>query len=262
MTADPHAEFTLKSLREKPGLEEQFWSQKQRIWPGFMFEDLVSNKIWHHLGEDFDSYQLYLCDKDDKPVAVCHSIPVEWDGTLEDLPIGWATGFQRGVDGHRLGIVPNTLMALEVAIQPEYQGQGISYRMVKGIRQVAEAHGHQAVIVAVRPSLKSRYPLTPMTRYVRWLRSDGAPFDPWLRVHWRCGGEILKVANPSMVIEAPIADWERWAGLALPENGEYVIDGALAPVEIDRTMDVGRYVEPNVWVHHPLKTERLRGSTD
>ena len=92
---------------------------------------------------------------------------------------------------------------------------------------------------------------------MRWQREDGAPFDPWLRAHWRLGAEILKVAHPSMVIEANIDEWEEWTGLQFPESGDYVISGALVPIQIDCEMNLGRYIEPNVWVHHPLTTERL-----
>ena len=129
--------------------------------------------------------------------------------------------------------------------------------MLKAARSLAEENEFQAMIVAVRPSFKPQYPLTPMERYVRWTREDGAPFDPWLRAHWRVGAEILKVAHPSMVIEGTVDEWERWTGMAFPESGDYVVPDALTPIQIDRTMNVGRYVEPNVWVHHPITTERI-----
>jgi hypothetical protein len=106
--------------------------------------------------------------------------------------------------------------------------------------------------------MKARYPLTPMERYAWWQRPDGAPFDPWLRVHWRCGGELLKVAHPSMLIEGTVAEWESWSGMRFPDSGDYVVPGALCPVQMDVHADVGRYVEPNVWVHHPITTARLR----
>ena len=99
-------------------------------------------------------------------------------------------------------------------------------------------------------------PDTPQSEW-RWQQEDGAPFDPWLRVHWRSGGEFLKVAHPSMLIEESLDDWEEWTGMKFPESGDYVIPDALVPVQIDRQMNVGRYVEPNVWVHHPIATQRL-----
>ncbi len=250
--------FKIQTLQENPALADLFWPQKERIWPGFMFEDVVSNKLWHYVSGAFKQFQLYLLDESEQPIAVCQSIPLIWDGSMDGLPIGWNDILVRAAADYEAGREPNTLSAIEIAIQPEYHGQGVSYRMLNAIRDHAKEHGFQAVIVAVRPSHKSRYPITPMARYVRWQRPDGTPFDPWLRVHWRVGGEILKVAHPSMVIEGSIADWETWTGLQFPESGEYVVPGALVPIEIEREMDIGRYIEPNIWVHHPITTKPLR----
>ncbi|MCB9140064.1 MAG: GNAT family N-acetyltransferase [Caldilineaceae bacterium] len=247
----------LATLADDATLAERFWPQKQRIWPGYMFEDWTSNRMWSALHDFFADFQLYLLDEDGNPIAVAQSAPLVWDGTVAGLPVGWDRALQQAADGQRAGLTPNTLNALEIAVKPEWQGQGVSYRMVKALRARAEAAGFQAVIVAVRPSWKDRYPLTPMARYVRWQREDGTPFDPWLRVHWRCGGEILKVAHPSMVIEGSIAQWEAWTEMAFPDSGEYIVPGALAPVEMDLFMDIGRYVEPNIWVHHPITTARI-----
>jgi hypothetical protein len=38
--------------------------------------------------------------------------------------------------------------------------------------------------------------------------------------------------------------------MTLPEDGTYVVPGALAPVEVRD--GVGRHVEPNVWVVHTV----------
>jgi hypothetical protein len=40
--------------------------------------------------------------------------------------------------------------------------------------------------------------------------------------------------------------------MAFPESGQYVVEGALVPVEIDRERDRGLYVEPNVWMLHSV----------
>jgi hypothetical protein len=53
-----------------------------------------------------------------------------------------------------------------------------------------------------------------------------------------------------MVIEAPTADWEQWTGLELPDDGDYVITGMLAPLEVRN--GIGRHVEPNLWVRHAV----------
>jgi GNAT superfamily N-acetyltransferase len=257
IVTDEQTKFTATTLADHPGLDQVFWPQKSRIWPEFMFHDVYAATRWRYLGEVFSEFQVYMLNEADQPIAVGHAMPCVWDGTMAGLPVGWADSLVRGVDDYEAGRRPNTLAALEIAIQPEYRGQGVSYQVLDALRALARQHDFQAIIVAVRPSLKSQYPITPMEQYVRWQREDGAPFDPWLRVHWRCGGEILIVAHPSMVIEASVDEWEEWTGLAFPESGDYIVPGALVPIQIDRVMNVGRYIEPNVWVHHPITTKRL-----
>lgn len=249
--------FKIISRREQPLLADVFRIQKERIWPEFMFHDPYSAKYWRYTYEVFDDFQLYLVNEQGEPVAVAQTMPLVWDGSMADLPIGWADSLMRCAMDYEAGRKPDTLAALEIAIQPEYRGQGVSYRMIQAVRDLAENRGLQAVIVAVRPSFKMKYPITPMENYVRWEREDGTPFDPWLRAHWRSGGEILKTADPSLIAEGSIQDWEEWTGMKFPESGEYVIPDALAPIKIDRAMNIGRYIEPNVWVHHPITTHRI-----
>ena len=110
--------------------------------------------------------------------------------------------------------------------------------------------GDPGVIAAVRWPLKD----PPHTRMSSLTRADEV-FDP-LGAHRRSGGEILKVAHPSMVVEGSVDDWETWIGMPVPRKRHSVVPKTLAPVQIDREMNVGRYVEPNV-VHHPITTERI-----
>ena len=89
-------------------------------------------------------------------------------------------------------------------------------------------------------------------RFAAWVREDGLPFDPWLRVHARAGARIVRVCHESMRVSGTVAEWEEWAEMEFPESGDYVVPGALTTVRIDREADLGLYVEPNVWMHHPL----------
>ncbi|MDQ3493891.1 MAG: hypothetical protein M3452_11640 [Chloroflexota bacterium] len=150
------------------------------------------------------------------------------------------------------GTPPDTLGAIQIVVGPGQRGGGPSGRMLEGMRRTAVEHGYRAVIACVRPTLKSAYPLTPIERYVGWTRSDGLPFDPWIRVHVRAGGRIAHASPHSLVITGTIAEWEGWAGMAFPERGAYVVPGALVPVDIDRSADIGTYHEPNVWIVHEL----------
>src|SRR6202171_3687977 len=127
--------------------------------------------------------------------------------------------------------------------------------MVEQMRTVALRHSLRGVILPVRPTMKSTYPLVPMERYVGWKREDGFPLDPWLRVHVRMGARVIKVCSRSMINKAPISVFEEQTGLKFPESGSYPLPNHLAPVKIDREGGYGVYVEPNVWVFHPVSAE-------
>ena len=142
--------------------------------------------------------------------------------------------------------------ALQIALAPAHRGKGLSSVMLDEMRRVALAQGFRDLVAPVRPSSKSRYPLTPMERYVGWTTADGLPFDPWLRVHARAGAETVGVCARSMTIPGTLAEWEEWAEMRFPESGDYVVPGALNPVTIDVEANRGLYVEPNVWIRHRL----------
>lgn len=135
---------------------------------------------------------------------------------------------------------------------PARQGEGLAALMVETMRALCRLHGWDRLIACVRPTLKAAYPLVPIDRYARWTRPDGLPFDPWIRLHVRLGGRIVRCAPASMRIEGSVAEWQTWTGMAFPEGGEYVVPGAAATVSIDREADAGIYLDPNVWLVHDL----------
>ncbi len=71
-------------------------------------------------------------------------------------------------------------------------------------------------------------------------------------MHWRLGAEYLKLAPEALVVMGTVAEWEEWTAMSFPESGEYVVPGALQPITIDRERDTGRYLDPNVWMRHPI----------
>jgi hypothetical protein len=140
-----------------------------------------------------------------------------------------------------------------IVVSRERLGHGISGRAISAMAEVVSRHGLADLVAPVRPTDKHRYPLIPMERYIHWRRDDGLPFDPWIRVHERVGGEILHSASAAMRVTGSVAEWEGWTGIALPESGLYVVPGALVPVELDRERDIGEYIEPACWVHHRVE---------
>ena len=144
------------------------------------------------------------------------TIPFAWDGTLADLPAGIDSMGLRAVDGPG---VANTLSALAGEVLPTYQGGGLSKVIIEVMAAMARSSGLAPLVAPVRPNQKHLYPLTPIERYVAWQRSDGLPFDPWLRVHARLGGKVVRCEPRSMEITAPVQEWEAWTGMAFPEDG-------------------------------------------
>jgi GNAT superfamily N-acetyltransferase len=235
---------------DRPDLREiRFETLAARTFPEYMNHNELGGRYWRRLYDEHPDFQLALLDGD-VLVAELHSVPTPWDGTAEDLPSGWDDAFTRAFESDR---DPTVLCALAISVLPERQGGRLSSRMLNAMREAAGAHGLEALIAPVRPTRKAAYPLIPIQQYAEWRRGDGAHFDPWVRVHERVGGELLGPAPESMVIEAPVTDWERWCAMPFPGDGDYVVPGMLAPLAVRG--GVGRHVEPNVWLRHAPLTE-------
>ena len=146
------------------------------------------------------------------------------------------------------GAEANVLCALVAVVDPRQQGRGLSGHIIGGMAEAAGRAGLECLIAPVRPTWKERHPLVPLEEYMHWTREDGLPFDPWIRLHTRLGAEILAVAERSLDISGSVAEWESWTGMSFPEDGDYVVPGALVPVRFED--GIGRYVEPNVWMRH------------
>lgn len=56
-----------------------------------------------------------------------------------------------------------------------------------------------------------------------------------------------------MTIRGTRAEWEEWTGLKFPQSEPYHIPDALNPMNMDVEKDEGIYIEPNVWMAHPLR---------
>lgn len=233
---------TERPLREHPSFEGI-----HAVWPEFGLHDPIVNRHWDDLYVRAPEFQFYLFDEDgDRVLAEGNAVPVVWDGTVQPAGVDWA------IPQVRLEGPATTLCALQIMIRREAHGRGYSRLMLEAMIALARDHGLDGLVAPVRPTLKHRYPLAPIERYVEWRRPDGLLLDPWLRTHERLGAKVLGVAPASMTIPGTVAQWEAWTGLAFPESGEYVVEGALVPVRIDRERDQGLYVEPNVWMRHPI----------
>jgi GNAT superfamily N-acetyltransferase len=205
-------------------------------FPEFMNHNAMGWRYWGLLYERYPELQIAVLDED-RLAGEVHALRVP---VGDDLPKGWDEAFERGMENDGGNLV--SLLAISVA--GSHRGQGIPALLIDAIREAAGTD----VIAPVRPTLKERYPLTPIERYMEWRRDDGTHFDPWLRTHERVGGSIVAAAPESMLIEAPVEDWHTWTGMTFPEDGTYVVPGMLSVLEVRDGL--GLHVEPNVWVRH------------
>ena len=233
---------------ERPDLSDRADALAAGVWPEYNKHGDVLNRYWGSLGERFPGFQFVLVE-DDEILAQGHMIPCRWDGTLAGLPEGIDDVMRQGME---LEEPPNAASALAIEVLPQHQGRGLAAQMVEAMRAICAAHGLVELIAPVRPTWKERYPLAPIERFAAWTREDGLPLDPWLRLHVRAGGEILKPVERSLRITGTVAEWEAWTGMAFPDSGRYIFPQGLAPLELDREADLGAYWEPNVWVRHPV----------
>ena len=212
---------TLVAVAEQPALRGPMGELNAAAWPEFMLHD---------------------------------GVVAAWDGTDDDLPVGWDDQLLRTVAGMLPGSQPaDTLGALQIVVRPSRQGEGYAGIMLQAMRAIARSRGDRAVIACVRPTHKALYPLTLIERYALWTRDDGLPLDPWIRLHVRLGGRVVRGVPASMTIRGTVAEWCAWTGLEIPESGLYLPAGAAAPVQVDTATDLGVYCDPNVWVVHDLR---------
>jgi len=223
-------------------------------WPEFMMHDSIANENWHELFDRFEEYQFAMLDTETNHMAAMgNSLPFHWDKDLSELPEGgWDWVFLRAIGDDENGVTPNIQSAIQIAIHPDYQSQGLSMRMVKAMDAIGKSKGFNNLVAPVRPNQKSKYQLTSIDDYITWKTDEGLPFDAWLRVHVRAGARIIKPCHQAMTIRGTRAEWEEWTGLKFPQSGEYVVPGALNPMEMDVEKDEGIYVEPNVWMVHEI----------
>jgi len=244
--------YKVCTFEERPDLHNTHMKIGDRVWPEFMGWDAVIREHWDDLDRIFPEYQFVLLE-DNEAVGIANSIPFHLDMPLEELPEeGWDWVVVKGLKDKAADIKPNTLSGLQVAVDTEYQGRGISPVIVREMLSIARQKGYKYMAIPVRPTLKSMYPLIPFANYIRWKTEDGLPFDPWIRVHVKLGARIIKPCYKSMCIKGSISEWEKWTGMKFPETGEYIVEGALTPIKIDCKKDIGEYIEPNVWIVHDI----------
>lgn len=244
-------EIVITTLAERPELIGDL-REFSGSWPKFMQQDRIGNSLMGRVPELFPEHCLLALEGD---VLVAHGRSIPFVFPDEDRAVlpagGWDKALMWGTADHRAGRVPTVASALEISIASSHLGRGLSHEMLATMRRNVQAMGLKTLYAPVRPNGKQDAQ-QPMTEYIQQFREDWLPIDPWLRVHVKAGGEILQVAQTSMVMAGSLDEWRVWTGLPFDRTGEVVVPKALVPVHCDVEHNHAVYVEPNVWVRHNL----------
>jgi GNAT superfamily N-acetyltransferase len=250
----------IATFAERPELRPAvFGAEIQSAVPEFMRHDPAAALYYDNGNLDsYCDYGLVAVDpaEPDRPVARAFSVPFAFPDPArgrEALPDGgWDQVIRWADHDRRQGVRPTAVSALEIMVAPRLQHLGISQAMLTALRDNVRRLGFKALFAPIRPTDKHREPLTPFAEYVERRRADGQPHDAWVRTHLRLDATVVKVAPCSVVIAGTIAEWRQWTGLLFEKSGIAVVPGALSPVHVSLEQDHGIYVEPNLWVRHPL----------
>lgn len=78
----------IATVAERPDLSELGWKLTRDTLPEYNNHGDVLNRYWGRLTEVRPAFQFHLLDGDGEIVARARSIPVRWDGSVDDLPAG------------------------------------------------------------------------------------------------------------------------------------------------------------------------------
>ncbi|WPB87185.1 hypothetical protein [Sediminicoccus rosea] len=242
-------------LSARPDLADALDTPEFRaLWPEFMMHDPAADLRFNAAAfSRYLDFSFAILDpaRPDRPVGRSFAVPFHFTGELPDS--GWDGVIRMAHADAVAGRAPNALSALEITLLPTHRGQGQSAAILRAMRRHAAARGLGHLFAPVRPTAKQHEPFLPMADYLARRTAEGFATDPWVRTHERIGGRVIKIAPTSMVIPGTLAEWRRWTGLPLGASGPVAIEGGLTPLHVSVEQDHAVYVEPNVWIEHPLE---------
>lgn len=252
--------LVVATLAERRDLRQKvFGPEIQSAIPEFLRHDPTAALYYGDAAlSRYLEYALVAVDpaEANRPVARAFCVPFAFgDGTpgREMLPDGgWDAVIRWAHDDHLAQRPPNAVSALEIMVAPRLHRRGVSQVMLAAMRDNIRRLGFRELFAPLRPTEKDKEPLASFAEYAGRRRADGLPFDAWVRTHVRAGATILKPAPRSVVIAGTLAEWRTWTGLPFDRSDPTIVPGALNPVHVSCEQDHAVYVEPNLWVRHPL----------
>lgn len=239
--------YSVTTMAQDPHYGEAISELRSRAWPAFI--DYAEDYHWEELFRRFAEFQFLFVSNGDL-LGICHTLPLFWSGESHCLPDTIEAVIIDAIGCLEINKPANTLAALAIIVSDRCDKLGLTSEILSTVKNLVSENNLQALIVPVRPALKSEYPLIPFEQYIHWKRKDGGAFDPLLRLHWEMGASMLGIASQAITVEGSVEKWKNWTTMDFSESGEYIVDGAQRPVIIDHATNCGTYSDPSLWMLH------------
>jgi hypothetical protein len=250
MTRDPN-DIVVMTRADSPAYAKAAVSIEQIVWRGLGYLDFSASfhDYYYRLLDHFADFQLCLVDRQrDYVVATANCAPLQLDRFGDWPDGGWDWMVQKAwTERDR---APNLLAGLAVSIPAVYRSKGYAAILIRAMKELAVARGLAGPLIAVRPTMKAKFPALPIADYANQTDEHGHSYDSWLRTHIACGGRLEGFCDHSMHVCEPVAFWEIWLNRQFPASGFYDVPDGISQVNIDLENNCGTYTEPNVWVSY------------
>lgn len=221
----------------------------QAAFPPIIQQSAIIKKYWAEIERSFPDHQLFAYNDKEELLGIINSIPFNWNDSLDNLPDrGWDFIVEKGIEDKHKKRKPNTIGGLQIIVPHAHRGKGYSKFLIAELKELKIRKEYENLVIPIRPTLKHNHPQMKMQEFLLE-KKDGWHVDPWIRTHIKCGGEVIKVCEQSMFIEADLGFWSSISTVPLI-NGFNIIQGALNPVYIDMEKKRGEYIEENIWIKY------------
>jgi hypothetical protein len=229
-----------------------------KVWPRYLIEksDIEEPQEPTSLSDEELSKRFRLWGirqkSDSKLVAFASAVLISVDPNAVSYPYdGWRFAFNSYYRGGEV----NCLCLMSANVDPEFRSLKFSSALIRAAKEIAKSLNLSCVLAPVRPTQKSQFPTMLIAEYVEMKTIQGEIYDPWLRTHYKLGGEVLNICSESVLVKASLKKWQEWLGTT-DLSSPFVPELGLVPLIVDQQKNIGIYAEPNIWIRYKISLEQ------
>lgn len=229
---------------------DQYRDEVALAFPAIIQNSEIVKYSWEKVETYFPDFQRILINENNTIVGIVCTLPFYWEDELSELPMdGWDWLMGKGIDDFEKKQKPNLLGGLQIIINKEYKGKGLSRTFIAEGKRIMATKGLKYFALPIRPTLKHNFPDMSMDDYLEY-KENGKIYDPWIRTHLKSGAKLIKVCTNAMNVKGDIQFWESLMNRKINQSGLYKVDGGLNLVKISKEENIGEYSEDNIWIYY------------